>query len=124
MRSIDPFFDQMERALDVMTRRQQLLASNVGNVDTPGYRTVDVDFNATLQEAVEQARRQDGGSVETSLRPVEIEGLATRPDGNNVNIDREMAELAATRHRYEVATNVLRNKLRQLRFAIMEGRGA
>ncbi|HHN74784.1 MAG TPA: flagellar basal body rod protein FlgB [Acidobacteria bacterium] len=124
MKTLDPFFDQMERALDVMTRRQQLLASNVGNLDTPGYRTVDLDFNQALQEAVEQVTRPGGGREGLDLRAMELEGLASRPDGNNVNIDREMAEMAATRHRYEVATNVLRNRLRQLRFAIMEGRGA
>jgi flagellar basal-body rod protein FlgB len=48
----DPFLGQMERALDVMTRRQGLLASNVGNIDTPRYKTVDIDFKAALQQAV------------------------------------------------------------------------
>lgn len=128
MKPIDPLFEKFERAMDVMSRRQQLLASNVGNLDTPGYKTVDVNFNEALRGAVEEAGSSDGSPAHRgaadlpSFDPREVEGLAFRPDGNNVSLDREMAEMAATRHRYEVAAMVVRSRLRQIRAAILDGR--
>ena len=128
MKPIDPLFEKFERAMDVMSRRQQLLASNVGNLDTPGYKTVDVNFNEALRAAVEEqnspgsATRRAGEADPPGFDPRQIEGLTLRPDGNNVSLDREMAELAATRHRYEVAVMVVRSRLRQLRAAILDGR--
>lgn len=129
MKPIDPLFEKFERAMDVMSRRQQLLASNVGNLDTPGYKTVDVNFNEALRVAVEEAgspggsaTRRGGAADQPGFDPRQIEGLALRPDGNNVSLDREMAEMAATRHRYEVAAMVVRSRLRQLRAAILDGR--
>ncbi|RMG43589.1 MAG: flagellar basal body rod protein FlgB [Acidobacteria bacterium] len=130
--SFDPFLRRMERALDVMSRRQQLTAANIANIDTPGYHTVDIDFDRALQRAVEEA----GGGVEPartrpghlapasspSERPREVEGLMERIDGNNVNLDREMLALAQVRLRYDAATALLRIKLRQLRSVISEGR--
>lgn len=130
MKPIDPLFERFERAMDVMSRRQQLLASNVGNLDTPGYKTIDVNFNEALRSAVEEesspseASTHRGAADLPDFDPREVEGLAFRPDGNNVSLDREMAEMAATRHRYEVAAMVVRSRLRQIRAAIMDGRSS
>ncbi len=126
----DPLTRQLQRALDVMSRRQQLIASNVGNLDTPDYRTVDLDFDKALQQATALPDRTssvpglapaDTGSLARQAR--EVDGLATRPDGNNVSLDREMMALAATRHRYDTATALIRSRFKLLRTAISEGRG-
>ncbi len=131
-----PFIDRLGRSLDVMSRRQQLIAANVGNAETPHYRTVDIDFNEALAAALEPRRsdygrstlvtsdpRQIGaGRQASSVRPREVRGLPTRPDGNNVNIEREMSALAQTRGRYRVATMLIRNRFRQIAAALSGGR--
>lgn len=131
----DPFVGGMERALDVMSRRQQLLASNIGNVDTPGYRTQDIDFSAALQRATRAPgrglllRTADPRHVAVAahaanVRPAPVEGLTVRNDGNDVSIDREMLALAETRGRFESTTTFARFRIKQLLSAIEDGRGA
>ena len=131
-----PFIDRLGRSLDVMSRRQQLIAANVGNAETPRYRTVDLDFDRALAAALEPRRSDYGrpapggsapgpGGVErraSSVRPREVRGLPFRPDGNNVNIEREMSALAQTRGRYRVATMLIRNRFRQIAAALSGGR--
>ena len=128
----DALIGRMQRALDVMSKRQQMIASNVGNVDTPGYRAVDLDFNAELTRAVEGEPRSTalrrieqlhfgGGSAGTGdVQPRPVAGAA-RADGNNVNIEREMMALAETRGRYNVATTMARLRLRQVAYALSSG---
>lgn len=111
----DAFLDRIERAMDVLSKRQQLVASNISNIDTPGYRTVDIDFDAALARAMESP-----GAAMTEARP--IGGLAVRNDGNDVNVDREMLNLAATRGRFEISTEMARLRFKQLRAAIEDGR--
>ncbi len=134
--SADPFLDRMERALDVMSRRQQLVASNIGNVDTPGFRTQDIDFQSALARAVKATGRElplrqtapghlaggpHGRSPEVAHR---VADLAMRNDGNDVNVDREMMALAETRGRFDMTANVARLRIRQLMAAIEDGRTA
>jgi len=114
----DAFIEQIRRAMDVISRRQQLVAANVGNLDTPGYHAVDLDFDKALQEAV----RESVPTVSQALRSREVEGLTVRPDGNNVSLDREMLALAQTKHRYEVSANLVRQRIRLMRYAISEGK--
>ena len=113
-----PLIDSMSRALNVMSRRQQLIASNVANVGTPGYQAVDVDFDRELRKALaETAGPRDGGAVV----PARVRGLTARPDGNNVHLEREMAALAQTRGRYRVAALLIRMRFRQLTSALVGG---
>jgi len=126
---LDAFVDRLERALDVMSERQQLTASNIANLDTPRYRTVDIDFNTALAEAMNETTGRtlprttrpghiSAGDGAGKIDPREVSGLTTRNDGNNVNLDREMMALAQTRLRYEVSTTLARMKMSQIRAAI------
>ncbi len=114
---LDALIARMERAMDVASRRQQLTASNVANIDTPGYRTQDIDFDEALKRAV---RQNEPATSAAKAGPVR--GLPVRNDGNDVSADREMLALAQTRLRYETAAAVARLRLRQLRSALTEGR--
>ncbi|MBP7149146.1 MAG: flagellar biosynthesis protein FlgB [Acidobacteria bacterium] len=114
--ALDRFLNQLEHALDTMSRRQSVVASNVANIDTPGYRTRDMDFDKALAAAM------DGRADGVAARARELRGLPVRNDGNNVNLDREMMALGEIRGRYEAATTLLRYRLRQLRSAISDGR--
>jgi flagellar basal-body rod protein FlgB len=110
---LSPLVDRMERYMSLLSARQQLVATNVANADTPGYKTVDVDFKAELQN-------QMTGKV--SPTPTRVDGLDTKNDGNNVNLDREAQLLAENALRFQVATQIVRSQIRSIKTAIKEGR--
>ena len=122
----------LEKALDLSTRRHQLISANIANVDTPGYRTKDIDFAGALKQASETADSQTLGSLlglggasspfNNEPKVIEPEGLAVRNDGNNVNGDREMANLAENSLQYTLATQLLGREFSLIRSAIREGR--
>src|ERR1700676_2900598 len=91
----------IERYMSLLSARQKLVAANIANADTPGFQTKDIDFQAELDN-------QLGG-----LNPnvMEVPGLKTRNDGNNVNIDREARLLAENALRFSVASNLARGQL-------------
>jgi flagellar basal-body rod protein FlgB len=105
----------IERFLDLATARQTLLASNIANVDTPGYRTQDIDFHAELARALEE-------DPEEPVRPMaqNVRGLIERPDGNNVSVDRDGLMLAELQLKYQSATQALKAEFTILRDAIEE----
>ncbi len=109
---LDRIAHSLERYMDVLSARQRLVASNVANADTPGYRTVDLDFQAEFQSQIRGA----------PPHAVEVAGLEVRNDGNNVNLDREARLLAENALRFNLASNLLRTQIRMVRSAIQEGR--
>jgi flagellar basal-body rod protein FlgB len=102
--------------LSYLTERQQVIASNIANADTPGYKTRDVEMPFDFTSALQEAGQSDPGSI------VEAPGLAARNDGNNVSIDREARALAENTLRFNVASQLLKSELKTLRWAIEEGR--
>ena len=109
---LDPLAGTLERYMDLLSARQRVVASNIANVDTPGYKTQDIDFEAEFRSAL------DDGTPNV----VEATGLATKNDGNNVNLDRESRLLAENALRFNIATNFLRSEFRSVRTAIQEGK--
>lgn len=108
----DPISTNLVRYMDLLSARQKLVASNIANADTPGYKTKDVDFQFEFMTLV------DGQQPQT----VDVEGLVEKPDGNNVSIDREARMLAEDAIRFNLAATLLRNQVKGLRSAIQEGR--
>lgn len=111
---LDRIANQIEHYMDVLTARQKLVASNLANVDTPGYKTRDLDFASEFRNAV----------AGQSFTPVEVGGLPVKNDGNNVSVDRESRLLAENALRFTVASNLLRSQIRSLKSAIQEGKSA
>lgn len=108
---IDPVQTNLERYMDLVSTRQKLVASNIANANTPGYRTRDLDFHFEFLSQTE-------GSQPHVIEP---EGLEGRNDGNNVNMDREARLLAENAMRFNFATGLMRGQLKQIRSAITEG---
>jgi len=106
----------LERYLDVSAMRQTLVATNLANVDTPGYHTRDIDFRSELALA---ASGVDTGFTTPFVLPVQ--GLTSRADGNNVSVDRESLLLAEVQLKYKAATAILRSNYSGLQMAIKEG---
>ena len=111
-----PLLASLEKYLDLNTFRVTLITSNLANIDTPGYRTRDLDFEREL-------RRAEANMAPESLLPAvrEVPGLLERPDGNNVSLERETMLLAQTQLQFNAGVELLRSKLRMLLNAIKEG---
>jgi flagellar basal-body rod protein FlgB len=107
----------VERFLDLAAYRQTLVASNIANVDTPGYHTRDIDFRQELQKAI------TGDSPSKPL-PSEVPGLMQRPDGNDVSIDREALALAQTQIQFRIGVEMARHEFRMVSTAIQGGGGS
>src|SRR5579872_597426 len=106
----------LERFLDLAAQRQGLLSSNIANIDTPGYRTRDIDFHGELARAMQP---EDVGPTEPMVR--EVSGLIARPDGNNVSVDREGLLLSQVQLQFNAATQLVKEQLKMLNIAIHEG---
>ena len=98
--------------MDLLGKRQQLVAANIANADTPGYKTKDIDFQFEFMSLMEGA----------SPNVIEAPGLTTKNDGNNVNMERESRLLAENALRFSLASNLLRTQIRNVRSAIQEGK--
>jgi flagellar basal-body rod protein FlgB len=112
-----PIMRRVEQYLDLVAFRHELISSNLANVDTPGYRTQDVDFEAEVRRA---EQRLEDAPVSPHVR--QVRGLIERPDGNNVSLDRETLALAQVQLQYRAGVELLRNEIHTLQSAINEGK--
>ena len=104
-------FDAMSSALDALSLRQRVIASNIANVQTPGYLAQRVEFEDALTKAVHKGNGAVTAKTLTSLEP-------TREDGNNVNLDTETVSNIDTNLRYQLATRAMDGKFSSLRTAM------
>jgi flagellar basal-body rod protein FlgB len=113
-----PAFQLLERYLNLASERHQLIVNNMANIDTPGYRTRDIDFRQELQRAI----AGDGLSASPVLR--QVSGLVERPDGNNVSLERESMLLSEAQIQFRIGVQLLRREFSRLLTAINEGRSS
>jgi flagellar basal-body rod protein FlgB len=100
--------------MTLLSVRERLVASNIANADTPGYKTKDIDFQADFQSALDAA----------SPPVIEVEGLKIKNDGNNVNLDRESRMLGETNLRFNIASQLVRSQIKTIRNAIDAGQNS
>jgi len=124
----DPMVEALSRFLDVDVARHKLITSNLANIDTPGYRTRDLDFHAELARASVEAVRDEWGSYASVSTPSgsnpvvkRIRGLLERPDGNNVNVERESLLLAESQMKFNLGIQLIRDQFHGISQAINSG---
>jgi flagellar basal-body rod protein FlgB len=105
--------DSLQGYLKVVSDRQETVTANMANVDTPGYHTKDVNFQAALKHAMSTG---PGAHLEPVVQ--EVSGLQERPDGNNVNVDREGMMLSQTQLQYQLGVQLVKSELHTLYTAI------
>ena len=102
----------LQHYMDLLSARQKLVASNIANADTPGYQTQDIDFQFEYQNAM--------GDLPPAAR--NVQGLKIKPDGNNVDMDRESRLLAENALRFNLASTLIKGDFKAVRSAIEEGK--
>jgi len=107
----------LERAMSGAQLRQQALANNLANVNTPGFKRFDVDFHGVLARTLE--RSPSAGMLQGLRFQLEREtNTSVRADGSNVDVEREMAALSENSLEYDALVSVARARLEMLQTAM------
>ena len=118
-----PLFQGIEDLLSWTSKRQQALGANVANMDTPGYRAKDYSFEQELVSidlASTSSRHITPTEDSSSARMYDVNTKA-KPNGNNVDLEREMTEITKNGLQYITLVQYLNQKIRTLRTAITDG---
>lgn len=114
----------LAKTLDAAAARQKTIANNIANVETPGFKRGTVSFESELRRVLDASTESEIREGLQKLTPIQETDYQSpsRPNGNNVNIDAEISDLARTSLKYRAAATLLENKTGMLRAAISEGK--
>lgn len=121
-------FPGLEKALDLTWRRNEAITSNIANAETPGYRAADLNFGQELDRAFQgntspmlqtNSMHMDLSSDSGAHLTPDYSGV-TKPDGNNVDLDIQMGQLAYNKGKYATAATLLRKKIGMISNAIRQ----
>lgn len=108
----------MEKGLDTSSVRHRVISNNIANVDTPGFKRSKVEFEEHLEKALRR-----GATDISKVRPrVKEIDTGMKDDGNNVDIDYEMAALAKNTIMYNAISQALIEKFSMLSYVLKEVR--
>ncbi|MDP2229577.1 MAG: flagellar basal body rod protein FlgB [Methylotenera sp.] len=136
MNRLDEALSFHQNALRVRGQRQELIAANIANADTPNYKARDIDFKSAMQSAIAGVNREAFKATKTSA--LHLDSLPTnsgissgapgaamfRPiiqgsvDGNTVDMDVERNQFADNAIRYEASLNMINGQLKKMLSAI------
>jgi flagellar basal-body rod protein FlgB len=126
-----------QKALALRQQRQEILATNIANADTPNYKARDIDFGATLRQAMGQggglpplpdtsltltSARHIPGTAHTPAPAQELYRVPLQPslDGNTVNMDVERVQFADNTTRYQTDLQVLNQRIKYMLSALQQ----
>ena len=123
MNKLDEMLNFNHQALNLRAQRQQVLASNIANADTPGYKARDFDFKSALAAAAAQpatAEASGGAAPAPAPQPELLYRRVIQPsiDGNTVDMDMERAQFAENTVHYESNITALTHQIRMMLAAI------
>ncbi|MBX3444691.1 MAG: flagellar basal body rod protein FlgB [Planctomyces sp.] len=119
MNPLDSQSGMLSRLMDAMALRQRVLSHNVANINTPGFKRLEVQFEETLQSALSSKKPGATEGIQPVVR--ETKGLPARMDGNTVDLDQEVGEMQRTTLLFQTYTQLLHTRLGMMRRA-MESR--
>lgn len=121
------FVNMLDRAADASYIRQNVLAHNLANVDTPTYKRSEVDFQSVLERELYNTHTREAHSAVkrlnlSRLKPKVYEDMSNfsyRTDRNNVDVDTESMEIASEQLRYQLITTAVSDEVK--RFKVVTG---
>lgn len=122
--------DALAATLDYQLARQNVLAANLANVDTPRYRARDLvrsdgfSEHLSVQLSATDADHLGAAAPSYNARVVVDENCQPGRDGNSVDLDREVVKISANHLRYDAVSRLTTARLGQLLWAVSDGRGA
>jgi flagellar basal-body rod protein FlgB len=124
-------FTSLEQALNYSSLKQKVISQNIANADTPNYKAQDVSFKAVLQNELGQnftTNRTDARHIDFSDSSTANPAIITRPNvqynnnGNSVDLDQEMSDLAKNQIYYDALVEQENNKFAALKNVISGGK--
>lgn len=122
---IDPVFQSgnyelAKKLLDASALRQEAIASNLANAETPGYRRVDVSTDFATELRAQLDAGQSGGSISSVTPTLAVDNTArtVRPDGNSVDLEHELLAMNQNSIEYTYLTDTVTWNIKQLKMAI------
>ena len=120
------YINLLTKAADASWKRETVISNNIANVDTPGYKRKDLNFQGVLTEELGRCKHE---SLDSKVSDVDLSRLdpqiyvdsanySYRMDGNNVDIDTENVELASEQIRYEGLTNCINSEFERMKAVI------
>ncbi len=110
-------FKAMQSGLDMLWLKQKVISDNIANSETPGYKSKHVQFEEVMNETLEEQRGQAGPFRAT----ITTDGsTSARPDGNNVDMEKESLELWQTYAQYAYLTEKITADFKNLRYVITQ----
>jgi len=112
----DLLFEQLSFRSD----RQKVISSNIANLNTPNYKTKDISFESALQNKQKEndlkmtitnknhIRPMEDLSNKSQVRTFEVDGLEVQNDGNNVNLDQQISQMAQNKVIHGAITNSIK----------------
>ena len=100
--------EALGRYLDITNDQMKLTASNLANLDTPGYKTQGINFSDAFAQAMHGV--DTGAPASMGEQVSDVDGLVARPDGNNVSLDRESLNLAKEQLQFRTGVELLKRE--------------
>jgi flagellar basal-body rod protein FlgB len=117
MQTTTAMSDALGQYLDLTSKQMQLTASNMANVDTPGYKTQGFNFEQEFARQLDSSAGVDG-LAEAQVQAQDVNGLVARPDGNNISMDREGMQLAKAQLQFRLGVQLLKSEFSTVMSAI------
>ena len=108
--------DLLEAGIRAESLRQKTIANNVANLQTPGYRRVDVKFNELLAKALDSSGDVDLSEIEANI--YQPEQTPVKSNGNDVSLEVEVGEMVKNTLRHKAYVRLLQKKYQQIELAI------
>lgn len=117
----DPFssLNRISAHLSYHVDRYKIISGNLANIDTPGYRAQELDFEEEMRTSFEQGKKKVDWEINTRTRVQDDE--VPDQDGNSVSLEAQLSKKTANTIRYNVLSTVLRKKLGMLKYAATDG---
>jgi flagellar basal-body rod protein FlgB len=120
MSKTDSIIDLIEVGIKAEGLRQKAIANNVANLETPGYRRIDVKFEELLAKSLDSSEPVDLSEVEPEVyQPKETR---IKPNGNDVSLESEVGAMIKNSLRHKTFIRLLSKRYKQIEMAINVGR--
>ena len=124
--------DLLQKGLDAAQKRQDVIANNIANVDTPGFKASNVEFESYMKDALasgddtfqanttmpQHIQFGSGSAMDVQPQVVTDNSTSMRMDGNNVDIDAQMSSLAKNSVWYDTLVAKLNGEVQRMKLAI------
>lgn len=120
---VDKSINLLEKMLDVSAIKHKVIANNIANINTPGYKKMQISFSDQLDKAIKDTSMNKFDTIQPKIIIAENDKNETiRNDGNNVDMDKEISALMKNTSSYNIYSQLLAKKMELVKSAIENSR--